>query len=189
MNSLENGEAREANQINMNEKDTKIVRFRNIFDFDFTPEMGAMYGGIPYFVPAGGSLLCPLSLAEHLATHLARHSIINKAPIRDEGELDGRGKDRPLWDDNVIAAIGAKLITEAYTEDRPAIRTEAEVLADRVKQMNDAFPKEETASEAEQPVETPKTYQDKAEVIAELNARGIKFNARLSKANLEKLLA
>ena len=173
----------------MNEKDTKIVRFRNIFDFDFTPEMGAMYGGIPYFVPAGGSLLCPLSLAEHLAKHLARHSIIQKAPIRDDNEIDGKGKDRPLWDESVIAAIKAKLITEAYTEDRPTQRTEAQVLAERVKALNDAFPVTEEAAKEEPVVSAPASYKDKAEVIAELKKRGITFNPRLSKANLEKLLA
>lgn len=165
----------------MNENDTKIVRFRNIFDFDFTPEMGAMYGGIPYFVAAGGSLLCPATLADHLATHLARHSIINKAPIRDDNEIDGKGKDRPLWNDDVIASIKSKLITDAYTEDKPSVLSDADHMAARVKAMNDAFP-------AEEKVASPTTYADKGEVIDALTKRGIKFNARLSKANLEKLL-
>jgi hypothetical protein len=167
----------------MNENDTKIVRFHNPFDFDFTPEMGAMYGGVPYFVPAGGSLLCPASLADHLGTHLARHSIINKAPLRDETEVDGKGKDRPLWNDEVIAHLKTKFVTDAYTEDKPAVRTDAEIMRARVADLNVAFPaeKEEVAS-------APASYKDKAEVIAELEKRGIKFNARLTKANLEKLL-
>lgn len=180
----------------MNENDTKIVRFRNIFDFDFTPEMGAMYGGIPYFVPAGGSLLCPASLADHLGTHLARHSILKKAPIRDEKEIDGKGYDRPLWDDGAIAAIKARLVTDAYTEDKPAVLTEQDHMAARVKALNETFPDAvPTASVAPvapvAPVVVPspaKAYQDKAEVIAELEKRDVKFNARLSKANLEKLL-
>ena len=40
------------------------------------------------------------------------------------------------------------------------------------------------------PTETPTgQYADKADVIAELTKRGIKYDARQSKANLEKLLA
>lgn len=173
----------------MNENDTKIVRFRNIFDFDFTPEMGAMYGGIPYFVPAGGSLLCPKSLADHLATHLARHSIINKAPIRDENELDGKGKDRPLWDDQAIERIKVQLMTEAYTEELPAVQSDAEIMAARVRSLQESFPEDDAPKKVEPAVvSAPTVYADKAEVIAALEKRGIKFNARLSKATLEKLL-
>lgn len=180
----------------MNEKDTKIVRFRNPFDFDFTPEMGAMYGGVPYFVPAGGSLLCPLTIGDHLATHLARHSIIRKAPIRDEGEVDGKGKDRPLWNDQVIADIKAKLITDAYTEEKPTVMTESQALQAKVASLNDVFPSEQppadndhvAAGASQFPAANGVVYQDKAQVIAELDKRGIKFNARLSKASLEKLL-
>jgi hypothetical protein len=166
----------------MNENDTKIVRFHNIFDFDFTPEMGAMYGGIPYFVAAGGSLLCPMTLADHLATHLARHSIIQKAPVRDETEVDGKGKDRPLWNDETIAQIKTKLITDAYTEDKPRQMSDAQQMQARVKALQETFPDAPTA------VEPTKAYADKAEVIEALKEKGIKFDARAAKATLEKLL-
>lgn len=177
----------------MNENDTKIVRFHNIFDFDFTPEMGAMYGGVPYFVPAGGSMLAPLSLADHMATHLARHSIIQKAPVRDEMHPDGRQgestrSDRPLWDEKTINEIKGKLITEQYIEDKPAPVSEADKMASRVRALNTDFPPEPSPVTSPAPT-APTSYKDKAEVIEELKKRGITFNPRLSKDKLEVLLA
>src|SRR3954466_15820698 len=91
----------------------RIVKLTNVFDFDFTHA----WGGVPYTLPAGKSLLFPYPLADHLATHLARHSLIRKAPTRDDGEIDGRGKDRPLWSEEAIADIKAKLMSEMYTEE------------------------------------------------------------------------
>lgn len=172
-----------------NPNDYKIVRFTNISDFDFTPEMGAMYGGIPYFVPAGGSQLLPKTLGEHLAKHLARQMLIRKAPIRDEKETDGKGSPLALWNTEGEKNLKVKMLTEVYEEAQKAPLSEAEVMAQRVKVMNESFKSEDATGPAAQAVApSDGSYKDKAEVVAELKKRNIPFDARSSKANLEKLL-
>lgn len=158
----------------------KIVRVTNISNFDFTAEMGAMFGGVPYFVPAGKSLLMPMPVGKHLATHLARQIVLQGAPIRDEKEIDGKGSDRKLWDTESLAKIEAQIVSEVYEEDVPAPQTEAQIMARKIEDLN----KGEALSA---PVSTS-GYVDKAEVIAALQKRGIKYDARSSKAALENLL-
>lgn len=166
----------------------KIVRVTNISDFDFTSEMGAMFGGIPYFVPAGKSLLMPKPVGEHLAKHLARQIILRKAPTRDEKEVDGKGSDRNLWDDAVVNNMIARIITDVYEEELPAPRSESEIMRDKITQLNAVVASDESKN-TDPSVPLTSNYVDKAEVILELQRRGITFDARQSKANLEKLLA
>lgn len=178
----------------MNENDVRIVRITNISNFDFTGELGARYGGRDFFVPAGGSLLTPFTVGDHLATHLARQILLKKAPIRDSKETDGRGSDRSLWDDTVIDDIKKKIITDVYEEEKKAILSESDQLAAKIAELNRV-----TAPEAGgnadasgiQPSETADatSYKDKSEIIAELNKRNIKFDARANKATLEGLLS
>jgi hypothetical protein len=177
----------------MNENDVRIVRITNISNFDFTGELGARYGGRDFFVPAGGSLLTPFTVGDHLATHLARQILIKQSPIRDSKETDGRGSDRALWDDQIIDEIKKKIITDVYEEERKPILSDSDRLAAKVEELNRV-----TAPDAGgnadasgiQPSETvdATSYKDKSEIIAELNKRGIKFDARSNKANLEGLL-
>lgn len=182
----------------MNENDLKIVRITNISDFDFTGELGARYGGRDFFVPAGESLLAPLTVGDHLATHLARQIMLKKAPVRDGSEVDGKGSDRPLWNDQSIEELKKLILAEVYEEEKPKVLSKEEELAKKVEELNKAtapspdeiidgnvdasgiIPTESTTSEI--------TYKDKSQVIAELTKREVKFNARDSKANLEKLL-
>lgn len=177
----------------------RIVKVTNPFDFDFTHA----WGGVPYTLPAGKPMLFPYPLADHLATHLARHSLIRKAPVRDEAEIDGKGKDRPLWSEEAIAEIKNKIMVEQYTEERQAPVSEAEMLRRKIEELNRNFA--ELSARVDATTEAPQTvtktddqnaqndnlveYTDKAQVIAELTKRGVKFNVRSSKADLEKLLA
>lgn len=161
----------------------KIVRFTNIAAFDFLPEMGAMYGGIPYFVARGKSLLMPLPIGRHLAKHLARQIMLQKAPSRTEKELDGKGSDRKLWDARGVDELMAKIITEVYEEEAPKVLSEAEIQAKRIADLNKG-----EADDGQPGIGSPSSYKDKAEVIAELKKREIPFDARKSKADLEKLL-
>lgn len=177
----------------MNEQDIKIVRVRNIFDFDFTGELGARYGGRDFVIPAGKSLLAPQSIGRHLAVHLARQSLIRNAPVRDGSETDGKGSERPLWNEEQLEELVGRIVTDEFEEEKPAAVNEADRILARVEALNETFPV--TPEVGEPPVGTGKppvldgrVYADKAEVIAELEKRNIKFNARLSKANLEKLL-
>ena len=181
----------------MNENDLKIVRITNISDFDFTGELGARYGGRDFFVPAGESLLAPLTVGDHLATHLARQIMLKKAPIRDGSEVDGKGSDRPLWNDQSIEELKKLILAEVYEEEKPKVLSKEEELAKKVEELNKVIAP--TAEEADGNVDASGiiptdsttseiTYKDKAQVIAELTKREVKFNARDSKANLESLL-
>ncbi len=184
--------------------DHKIVRFTNVTNFDFLPEMGAQYGGVPYFVPAGKSMLMPKPIGDHLATHLARQIIIQKAPTRDDSQIDGKGSDRKLWDDNSIQALRAQIVTDQYEEEVKAPQTEAQRYAAKIAELNREFPdmaspkmstitqppvsNENVVPGAEQFKKGDSGYADKADVIAELKKRGIAFDARGNKAKLEALL-
>lgn len=176
----------------MNPNDHVVVRFTNRTDFDFTAEMGAMYGGVPYFVPAGKSLLVPKTIGLHLAKHLARQAFIKKAPLRDEKEVDGKGTDRPLWDDEAMKAMEGRFVSEEYEEERPPVLTEAEVQKRKVEELNKNFLADEGPAEVElkndNASDAPVAYADKAEVIEELEKRKIPHDKRKSKAALEELL-
>ena len=184
----------------MNESDYKIVRITNISDFDFTGELGARFGGRDFFVPSGGSLLVPLTIGDHLAMHLARQILIRRAPIRDINQVDGRGSDRPLWDDSIISELKSKIMVEVYEEEKLAPQTEADRLAAKVAELNKVTAPDPVTppvggnvdASGIVPVEdsprTAITYKDKAEVIAELAKKGVTFDARASKSKLEELL-
>lgn len=179
-----------------NENDLKVVRVSNISNFDFTAELGARYGGRDFFVPAGGSLLAPFTVGDHLAMHLARQIILKGAPVRDAGETDGKGTDRPLWNDASINALKAKILTDMYSEEKVAPKSEADMLAERVAELNKVRAETESnpstgGSADTSPTTTtaPTVYKDKREVIKELEKRKVTFDARKSKADLEKLLA
>ena len=182
----------------MNDSDYKIVRITNISDFDFTGDLGARYDGRDFVVPAGGSLLVPLTVGNHLAMHLARQILIRKSPIRDGKETDGKGSSQPLWDDSVIDELKLKIIAEVYEEEKAVPQSEGERMAARVEELNkDIRPLEDEESggnadaSAIVPAEVSDSapvYQDKSEVIAALKAKEVTFDARASKTKLEELL-
>lgn len=188
----------------------RIVSVTNPFDFDFTHA----WGGVPYTLPMGKTLLFPHHLADHLATHLARHSLIKKSPLRDENETDGKGKDRPLWSEEAIEEIKKRIMTEQYTEERTAPQSESEILAAKIAELNKAFDglNERVNAQSAAPVQTvapvtapaadeiknvhantapvgdQQVFKDKGEVIAELTKRGVTFDARKTKVELQALL-
>ena len=191
----------------MNPDDQKIVRFSNKTDFDFTPEMGAMYGGVPYTIPAGKSLVVTATIGKHFAKHLARQIIIRNAPIRDENETDGKGSNIKLFDEVGIAEMSKRFLSEMYEQAPVPKQTEAELMKAKIDALNrevgvptppaqivgEDAPNTRGAVEEGQgpaPVEEKDiVYKDKGEVIVALTAKGIKFDARKSKSELEKLLA
>jgi len=180
----------------MDKDDYKIVKVTNISNFDFNGARGARFDGRDYLIPAGKSMLVPKSLGEHLAKHLAQAILISKAPIRTEGELNGKGSDRPLWDEEAVKVLQRQILSEAYTEEAPVVKTPGEILQDKVNDLNKGLVDNEADNIASVGVEIETesnesgevVYKDKKEVIAELEARGIKFNPRSTKANLEALL-
>lgn len=173
----------------------RIVRVTNPFDFDYTHA----WGGIPYTLPMGKPLLFPFPIADHLATHLARQALIRKAPMRDASETDGKGTDRPLWSEETIAKLKSEIMSEEYREEPEAVLSESDILRKKIEELNQAFTDfkegfgEKTDSSVAGTTVDPiisdaSTYADKAEVIAELTKRDIKFDARANKAKLEELL-
>ena len=180
----------------MNNDEMKIVRVTNISDFDFDSELGAMYGGKPYFVAAGKSLLVPYVLGHHLAKHLARAILIKGAPTRDSKELDGKGSDRPLWNEDSILVLTKRILSEVYEEERPAVLSQEEILAKKVEDLNrDTKIKDEDGGnvdasglEITETINSEVVYKDKAQIIEELKKREIKFNPRLTKKDLQSLL-
>lgn len=180
----------------MNPDEYKVVRITNRTDFDFTPEMGARYAGVPYMIPAGKSLLMPKPAAKLLAKHLARQVYLRNAPIRDASQTDGKGSDRPLWTEESCLKFAEQFLSDEYEEEKKAPQTEAEIIKAKIEELNKLTgstvtftPTAVTSTEVEaDPVTATPTYMDKAQVIAELEKRGIKFDARQNKASLEKLL-
>lgn len=156
-----------------------IVRFTNRTDFDFTPAMGARYGGQPFTILAGKSLLAPKPVANYLARNLARQVFILKAPIRDEKEIDGKGTDRALWTPEDIQKIAARFLSDEFEEEKVVPKTAAEVMVQKIEELNKNQP--------ESPAPTT-GYKDKQDVIAELDKRGIKHDKRQGKDKLEALL-
>lgn len=195
-----------------NPKDDVVVTFHNSTDFDFTPEMGCMYDGRPINgtggtpgIKAGESKLLPYHIGRRLATNLAKR-VFNTSPA---ATVDPAGIPTgvPVWNETQLQALADTYIKEEYADARPVTMTETDKLMAKVAEL-EKFVKEnvpgaakeaqtEVASEAgpaaaaEKAPEAgePKTYQDKQEVIAELERRKIKFDRRASKAALEKLLA
>lgn len=179
----------------MNENDLKIVRVTNISDFDFTGELGARYNGRDFVIQAGKSLLVPFAVGNHLATHLARQIVIQKSPIRDESEINGKGSDRPLWNDSTIDELRKKIMVDVYEEEVQVQESDADKLARRVEELNKLSEEDDDVLNVDtleiKPTDPEKSgviYKDKAQIIAELKKREVKFNARDTKANLEKLL-
>ena len=163
------------------EKDLKVGTVTSLTDFDFTPEMGAMYGGRPFPLRKGESLTISLTVAEHLAKHLARQVLLRGAPAPS---ADGTGNGRALWTEDSLAKLISTFVRVVGGIDSPKTLTKEEILLDNAKlAAQSGIMEEETSLE-----ENASTFKDKKEVIDELTKRGITFDARASKANLEKLL-
>ena len=193
-----------------NPNDHRVVTFRNSTDFTFTPEMGCMYDGRAIQGPksalgenpfggidAGEQMVLPYHIANLLARNLAKVAMTKQAPSVDPA---GIPTGVPLWDAQKLDKLKASYITDLYMESKPVTMSETDRLMAKVEEykamVDKLIPQQEV--KVEEPVvdapnavipDAPQAYTDKAEVIAELTKRGIKFDARQNKSNLEKLLA
>lgn len=181
-----------------NPNDYKVVTLNNKTDFDFTPEIGAMYDGRPIFgisgepcIKAGESVVLPYHVGNLLATNLAKAAMVRKAPATDPA---GIPTGVPLWDETSFQVLKASYLTEMYSEGKPAAMSETDKLMAKVAELQTFVEKNigpVEGAKKEDIIEIPTdttTYSDKADVIAELTKRDIKFDARKSKAELEKLI-
>jgi hypothetical protein len=194
------------NNIVSNPNDFKVVELTNSSDFTFTPEMGCMYDGKPIFgitgapgINAGESMKLPYHVGHRLAVNLAKVVMTRRAPTVDPA---GIPTGVPLWSSDGLEKLKNSFLTDLYTEAKPIAQTETQRLLAKVEELNkwkEGIEAERTAKSNEPKVEggvliAPAStsqstgYADKADVIAELNKRGIKFDARQNKSNLEKLI-
>lgn len=195
-----------------NPNDFKVVSFRNSEEFGFTPEMGCMYDGRAINgvggpgIQIGETMVLPYHVGRQLALNLAKVAITKTAPAIDPA---GIPTGVPLWDDQRLNRLRDSYITDLYTENKPAAMSETDKLMAKVEEYRTMVeqllakgapvvqtvstqPPTDNAHVAEGasqfPAQNGVTYQDKQEVIAELEKRGIAHDKRKNKADLEKLL-
>lgn len=158
---------------------SKTVVFENIADFDFTPEMGAMFGGIGYPVKSGERKIWLWDLADHIAGALAKQICLrqDKSSSSYDPKDPTGGNGAVLWTQQKIDDLKAKMMSDVQIGEKPRVLSEAERVQQKVAELNQV-----------EPEITAVGYRDKAEIIAELQKKGLQFDARQSKANLEKLL-
>ncbi len=182
------------NQETSNPKDYQVVSFHNATDFRFTPEIGCMYSGRAINdttgqsgIGAGITMTVPYHIGHQLAINLAKAVMIKGAPVTD-------AKDKPqgvsLWSDTGLENLKNSFLKELYSEEKPKDMSQADILIAKIAELNKLEERlNAKLGEPEVKSEEPSgAYLDKAEVIAELTKREIKFDARKSKAELEKLL-
>lgn len=191
-----------------NPNDFKVVEFTNKTDFDFLTEMGCMYDSRPVFgtqgvhgIKSGESKTLPYHVGHRLATNLAKMVMIKSSPSGQVLDAQGQPIIKSIWSEEAVEKVKNTFLVELYSDAKPVAQTETDRLMAKVEELS-KFVKEnvgnqpkaittESSTTITAPVTTSGTapvYQDKAEVIAELSKRGIKFDARQSKANLEKLV-
>lgn len=193
-----------------NPNDFKVVSFHNSTSFGFTPDMGCMYDGRPINgvsgkpgIDAGETMILPYHVGHLLAQNLAKR-VLNTSPAATVDAV-GIPTGVPIWSQESLKTTADSFIKELYTEEKAAQESETDKLMAKVEEYKKLVEeklgiKAETETlkvEEEEKVETTeevaqpevKVFQDKQEVIAELEKRAIKFDRRASKVSLEKLLA
>lgn len=180
------------NEQHSNPNEYKVVSFHNSTDFRFTPEMGCMYNGRAVNgadnepgIAAGETRLMRYDMGQQLALNLAKAVMLRSAPKTDVANAP---QGVSLWSEDGLLKLKASFVSEVYSEERPKAMSEADMLFQKMEELNKLQAKlEQKLGEVE--TTTSSNYQDKAEVIAELEKRGIQHDKRKNKAELEKLLA
>ena len=194
-----------------NPNDFKVVSFHNSESFNFTPEMGCMYDGRAINgqkallgetgvagIAAGETMILPYHIAHQLAKNLAKRVFNTSAPaqVSDTGIPTGVA----VWNETLLEEKKNSYLKEQYTEAKPVAQTQTDILMAKVEEyrklteslvakLTPQVEEIKTPTETTEKVESQKVFQDKQEVIAELEKRGIAHDKRKNKADLEKLLA
>lgn len=185
------------NAVVSNPKDYQVVSFHNSTDFGFTPEMGCMYDGRPINgkngspgIDPGETIVLPYHIGRLLAKNLAKR-VFNTSPAATVDEK-GIPTGKAIWNETQLQELADSYITEMYSESKPVAQSETDKLMAKVEEYKSMV--EKLLPKAAEPVvvqavaSTSQTFADKQEVIAELEKRGVKFDRRQTKSNLEKLL-
>ena len=167
----------------MDQNQSSVARFTNITESAWSHP----FGGILHSFEAGESRLLPYHVAKHLAKHLATQMFLmgDKSARTYDGSDKTAGSGSPLWTDESLANLQAKIITEIFDVERPKVKTEMELMQEKIDQIESSL-----AQKGGEKVTTgdATTYKDKSEVIAALKEKGISFDARANKSKLEELL-
>lgn len=173
--------------------------------------MGCMYDGRAINgktgapgIDAGETVVLPYHIAHRLATNLAKVAFI-RGVADTKPQLDAHGQPivASLWDDVRLEQVKNSYLAELYTEEKPVAQSETDKLMEKVEEyrkmvdtlLASTVKSPEQVSTAEVAGNVPVlpvgqvAFQDKKEVIAELEKRGVPHDKRKSKAELEKLLA
>lgn len=170
------------------DNDSKVVKFKNISDFDFTPALGAMFNSRPIFgkakegcIAISEELYFPYHIGRRLAINLAKQILIKKIPREEYGKGDPSQSSASFGEEQIKELV-AKMFINEYQEEAPVKESETDKLMKKFEELNKQIAdlKSEKVSAS--------GYKDKAEVIAELEKRGLTFDKRKSKAELEKLI-
>lgn len=197
-----------------NPNDYKVVEFTNKEDFVFTPELGAMYDSRPIFgssgapIKPGESVMLPYHVGFLMARNLAKQAMVRTAPKDAKGVPTGV----PIWNEESLNSRRDSYLEHLYSEEKPVGQTQTDLLMQKVEEYKAMVDKlvENQGSTTEQPPKAPEgdgnvpippagspqnpektdsvVFNDKADVIAELEKRGIPHDKRKSKDDLEKLL-
>lgn len=166
--------------------------------------MGCMYDGRPINgaqggpgINAGEKMTLPYHIGHQLAKNLAKVMLVRTAPATDPA---GIPTGVPLWDTVRLENMKDSFLTDLYVEDKPTAMSQTDMLMAKVeeyKKMVDQLIATKSSDTVIEPVVSVEkaemkgttVYQDKVDVITELEKRRIVHDKRKSKAELEKLLA
>lgn len=174
------------------EFDFKVVTFKNVSTFDFTPALGAMFNSRPIFgkakagcIEVGEELLFPYHIGHRLATNLAKLMLVRqeKPPVYGEGDP---ARSSALFGDEEVNKLVSQILISEYQEEKPASESETDILMRKFEELNKQV--EQLKGDKSEAVSLD-GFKDKQEVIAELEKRGIAHDKRKNKSELEKLLA
>ena len=183
-----------------NPNDFKVVDFKNTMGFDFTPEMGCMYDGRPISgisgkagIVAGEKITLPYHVGKRLSVNLAKQCMVREDDGKPMTDSQGQPIIRAIWSEEHVDEVAKSFIAELYAEAKPIAQSETDRLMEKVeeykKMVEKVINKDDAPKDAVEKSEvTNAVYQDKADVIDELEKRGIQHDKRKSKAELEKLL-
>jgi len=169
------------NNTKTNPNEYRIVEFKNISTFDFTPALGAMFDSKHFLIKAGETMNFPYSVGQRLAINLAKAMIISNAPAPKYGEGNDTQISSLVKEGDIEKLVDQILVSE-YQEEKKATMTEAEALSARIDELNKRM---ENMTDTKVSTEG---YSDKKEVIEALKAKGVTYNPRKSKEELEALL-
>ena len=187
-----------------NPNDFKVVSFHNGESFRFTPEMGCMFNGTPINgnkggpgIDSGETMILPYHIAQQLALNLAKHTMNASATTTPQLDANGSPIVKAIWNDVALENMKNSYLKELYAEERPVKMSETDILLAKLEEYRKLTEEKFAALEGgsvKQEVanvggDGKITYKDKAEIIAELEKRGIVHDKRSKKEDLEALLA